>query len=401
MKDVLKSIWKKRLFSLLIFLQMMFSILYFFVTAISIQATVNSQITVKKEIDSPQDRTIHMEVQNEESENFNKFKTDLLKSNMVENFSGWQNNLLTLEDYIPGEVNSNSEIDCVTVAKNSEMLKEISVESGRNFSDDDYNNQKADGTEEKPFSMILGSDFAVKNNLKTGDRFSDYNENNYIIVGILKPNSKWFYQTISEGMIMIMDNAVMVAYTGDIENPLMHYYSVVEENSDPRVAIETINHIAQKNDITLSAELISTELSRAYDESIKENSSWMIFSLVILIFVAIGTSILIVSHMYMRRTEIGIRMAYGYSFNKILFLLWGEFLTVAVVAFLSALTLSNLFFSNGKQQLFSAYYISQYHLSADLVVIGVAMFVLMCLPSIFALVFKLKKVQPKDLIGEK
>lgn len=401
MKDVLKSIWKKRLFSLLIFLQLMFSILYFFVTAISIQATVNSQITVKKELDSPQDRTIHIEVQNEESGNFNKFKTDLLKSNMVENFSGWQNNLLTLEDYIPGEVNSNSEIDCVTVSKNSEMIKEISVESGRNFSDDDYNSQKADGTEEKPFSMILGSDFAVKSNLKTGDRFSDYNENNYIIVGILKPNSKWFYQTISEGVIMIMDNAVMVAYTGDIENPLMHYYSVVEENSDPRVAIETINHIAQKNNITLSAELISTELSRAYDESIKENSSWMIFSLVILIFVAIGTSILIVSHMYMRRTEIGIRMAYGYSFNKILFLLWGEFLTVAVVAFLSALTLSNLFFSNGKQKLFSAYYISQYHLSADLVVIGVAMFVLMCLPSIFALVFKLKKVQPKELIGGK
>lgn len=401
MKDVLKSIWKKRLFSLLIFLQLMFSILYFFVTAISIQATVNSQITVKKELYSPQDRTIHIEVQNEESGNFNKFKTDLLKSNMMENFSGWQNNLLTLEDYIPGEVNSNSEIDCVTVSKNSEMIKEISVESGRNFSDDDYNSQKADGTEEKPFSMILGSDFAVKSNLKTGDRFSDYNENNYIIVGILKPNSKWFYQTISEGVIMIMDNAVMVAYTGDIENPLMHYYSVVEENRDPRVAIETINHIAQKNNITLSAELISTELSRAYDESIKENSSWMIFSLVILIFVAIGTSILIVSHMYMRRTEIGIRMAYGYSFNKILFLLWGEFLTVAVVAFLSALTLSNLFFSNGKQQLFSAYYISQYHLSADLVVIGVAMFVLMCLPSIFALVFKLKKVQPKELIGGK
>lgn len=401
MKDVLKSIWKKRLFSLLIFLQLMFSILYFFVTAISIQATVNSQITVKKELDSPQDRTIHIEVQNEESENFNKFKTELLKSNMMENFSGWQNNLLTLEDYIPGEVNSNSEIDCVTVSKNSEMIKEISVESGRNFSDDDYNSQKADGTEEKPFSMILGSDFAVKSNLKTGDRFSDYNENNYIIVGILKPNSKWFYQTISEGVIMIMDNAVMVAYTGDIENPLMHYYSVVEENSDPWVAIETINHIAQKNNITLSAELISTELSRAYDESIKENSSWMIFSLVILIFVAIGTSILIVSHMYMRRTEIGIRMAYGYSFNKILFLLWGEFLTVAVVAFLSALTLSNLFFSNGKQKLFSAYYISQYHLSADLVVIGVAMFVLMCLPSIFALVFKLKKVQPKELIGGK
>ena len=178
MKDVLKSIWKKRLFSLLIFLQLMFSILYFFVTAISIQATVNSQITVKKELDSPQDRTIHIEVQNEESENFNKFKTDLLKSNMMENFSGWQNNLLTLEDYIPGEVNSNSEIDCVTVSKNSEMIKEISVESGRNFSDDDYNSQKADGTEEKPFSMILGSDFAVKSNLKTGDRFSDYNENN-------------------------------------------------------------------------------------------------------------------------------------------------------------------------------------------------------------------------------
>ena len=119
----------------------------------------------------------------------------------------------------------------------------------------------------------------------------------------------------------------------------------------------------------------------------------MIFSLIILVFVTIGTSILIVSHMYMRKNEIGIRMACGYSFKKVLLLLWGEFLSALLIAYIS--------YSGGKEIMFSAYYFSSFHLSYGIVLIGIGVFLLMCIPSLLVLVFKLRKVQPKDLIGGK
>ena len=120
-----------------------------------------------------------------------------------------------------------------------------------------------------------------------------------------------------------------------------------------------------------------------------------------MVFVAIGTSILIMSHMYMRRNEIGIRMANGYSFKKILLLLWGEFFVVALLAFLSALIYTIIYCSGGKTAMSSTYFISSYHLTGSVVIISIGIFLLMCIPSLLVLVFKLRKVQPKDLIGGK
>ena len=105
--------------------------------------------------------------------------------------------------------------------------------------------------------------------------------------------------------------------------------------------------------------------------------------------------------MYMRKNEIGIRMACGYSFKKVLLLLWGEFLVVSILAFLSALLIAYISYSGGKEIMFSAYYFSSFHLSYGIVLIGIGVFLLMCIPSLLVLVFKLRKVQPKDLIGGK
>ena len=86
MKEILKSIFKRTLFNILIFLQILFSILYFLVTIISIQAVVNSNIAVNNELDANPKKTIHMEIQNEDDENFSKFKNDLLSDSAVKNF---------------------------------------------------------------------------------------------------------------------------------------------------------------------------------------------------------------------------------------------------------------------------------------------------------------------------
>lgn len=94
-------------------------------------------------------------------------------------------------------------------------------------------------------------------------------------------------------------------------------------------------------------------------------------------------------------------MACGYSFKKVLLLLWGEFLVVAILAFLSALLIAYISCSGGKEIMSSAYHISSFHLSYGIVLIGIGIFLLMCIPSLLVLVFKLRKVQPKDLIGGK
>lgn len=399
MKEILKSISKRTLFNILIFLQVLFSILYFFITTISMQAVVNSNISAKNELDSNPKRTIHMEIQNEDSKNFSKFKEELLNANLVDGLTGWRNSDLTPDTHVIGERGDN--FDNVQLAKGSEKLKEINVATGRYFTDADFKKENATGSKSKPFSMILGSEFANNQNLKVGDSYHDVNDKYYKVVGILEPNSKWFRQTVSEGNIMVMDNAVMVAYVNDPGNPIMHYYSILNDNVNSDDAIYNINKIAKKYNIVLEAKTISTELDETYSESVSQDISWVIFSLIILVFVTIGTSILIVSHMYMRKNEIGIRMACGYSFKKVLLLLWGEFLVVSILAFLSALLIAYISCSGGKEMMFSAYYISSFHLSYGIVLIGIGIFLLMCIPSLLVLVFKLRKVQPKDLIGGK
>ncbi|MEE0006173.1 MAG: ABC transporter permease [Ruminococcus sp.] len=399
MKEILKSITKRTLFNILIFLQVLFSILYFFITTISMQAVVNSNISAKNELDSNPKRTLHMEIQNEDSKNFSKFKEELLNANLVDGLTGWRNSDLTPDTHVIGE--KGDSFDNVQLAKGSEKLKKINVATGRYFTDADFKKENATGSKSKPFSMILGSEFANNQNLKVGDSYHDVNDKYYKVVGILEPNSKWFRQTVSEGNIMVMDNAVMVAYVNDPENPLMHYYSILNDNVNSDDAIYKINKIAKKYNIVVEAKTISKELNETYSESVSQDISWVIFSLIILVFVTIGTSILIVSHMYMRKNEIGIRMACGYSFKKVLLLLWGEFLVVSILAFLSALLIAYISYSGGKEIMFSAYYFSSFHLSYGIVLIGIGVFLLMCIPSLLVLVFKLRKVQPKDLIGGK
>ena len=399
MKEIFKSISKRTLFTILIFLQVLFSILYFFITTISMQAVVNSNISANSELDSNPKRTLHMEIQNEDSKNFSKFKEELLNANLVNGLTGWRNSDLTPDTHVIGE--KGDSFDNVQLAKGSEKLKKINVATGRYFTDADFKKENATGSKSKPFSMILGSEFANNQNLKVGDSYHDVNDKYYKVVGILEPNSKWFRQTVSEGNIMVMDNAVMVAYVNDPENPLMHYYSILNDNVNSDDAIYKINKIAKKYNIVVEAKTISTELNETYSESVSQDISWVIFSLIILVFVTIGTSILIVSHMYMRKNEIGIRMACGYSFKKVLLLLWGEFLVVSILAFLSALLIAYISYSGGKEIMFSAYYFSSFHLSYGIVLIGIGVFLLMCIPSLLVLVFKLRKVQPKDLIGGK
>lgn len=404
MKEILKSISKRKLFNCLLFLQLLFSILYFLLSAISIQSVVTDKDTVYKELDSNPSRTIHIEVQNEDSKNFSKFKADVLNSNVVETFTGWDNNFLTPTTHVFADL--SSDIDKVTVDKDCNKLKKIIIKSGRYFNNDDHSNKKVNGSKKKPLSMIIGSEFAHNNNLKVGDIYKDFIDQYYKVVGILEPNSKWFYNEVTSGDIMMLDNAVMVAYVENsdiymMESSIMHFYSIVKDNVSTDKAIATINNLAKKYNIIQEPKVISSELEQLNEENIERNSGWLIIAIAIMVFVAIGTSILIMSHMYMRRNEIGIRMANGYSLKKVSLLICGEFFVVALLAFLSALIYTIFYCSGGKMAMSSTYFISSYHLTDSVVIISIGIFLLMCIPSLLVLVFKLRKVQPKDLIGGK
>ena len=378
--------------------------MYFLLSAISIQSVVTDKDTVYKELDSNPSRTIHIEVQNEDSKNFSKFKADVLNSNVVETFTGWDNNFLTPTTHVFADL--SSDIDKVTVDKDCNKLKKIIIKSGRYFNNDDHSNKKVNGSKKKPLSMIIGSEFAHNNNLKVGDIYKDFIDQYYKVVGILEPNSKWFYNEVTSGDIMMLDNAVMVAYVENsdiymMESSIMHFYSIVKDNVSTDKAIATINNLAKKYNIIQEPKVISSELEQLNEENIERNSGWLIIAIAIMVFVAIGTSILIMSHMYMRRNEIGIRMANGYSLKKVSLLICGEFFVVALLAFLSALIYTIFYCSGGKMAMSSTYFISSYHLTGSVVIISIGIFLLMCIPSLLVLVFKLRKVQPKDLIGGK
>ena len=84
-------------------------------------------------------------------------------------------------------------------------MKKISVSHGRKFIKKDYNSKICTGTKNKPISIILGSKIAREYGLKPGRILHDGEiEKYYKVVGILKEKSKWFMQSVSDGMITLV-----------------------------------------------------------------------------------------------------------------------------------------------------------------------------------------------------
>ena len=75
MFGIFKSLGKRKIFNILIMLQLSISLLYFFVCAASIQQVFYTNIKVPKELNSNPEQIVHLEIQTQDvnAENLKNF----------------------------------------------------------------------------------------------------------------------------------------------------------------------------------------------------------------------------------------------------------------------------------------------------------------------------------------
>ena len=207
-------------------------------------------------------------------------------------------------------------------------------------------------------------------------------EKYYKVVGILKEKSKWFMQSVSDGMITSLDEKVFIPKQSDDVN--LHYYCVISRQETTDKALKDISNAIERYNIDADKKLISTELSEQYKMKMTENKQWFSFSVIILIITSIGISILVAAHIQSREYEIGIKMAVGYSDR-----------TIAALSFLTAYGGARFMLGNGYDNgIYSGDYVS-----LQIAAFGGIVLFIVFIPSLIVMTVKASRLQPKDLIG--
>lgn len=394
MSGLFKGLLKRKLFSFLLILQLGVSLLYFFYCAAAIQSVFYSNIVIPKTLDADIDKILHLEVgmelgsvtQEDSVQRFKKFYK-YLNGHKGKKIGTYNNSIISIDEMA-------NEFESIEIDENIEKMKKISVSHGRKFIKKDYNSKICTGTKNKPISIILGSKIAREYGLKPGRILHDGEiEKYYKVVGILKEKSKWFMQSVSDGMITSLDEKVFIPKQSDDVN--LHYYCVISREETTDKALKDISNAIERYNIDADKKSISTELSEQYKMKMTENKQWFSFSVIILIMTSIGISILVAAHIQSREYEIGIKMAVGYSDRKIMSMFLGEFITIAVLSFLTAYGGARFMLGNGYDNgIYSGDYVS-----LQIAAFGGIVLFIVFIPSLIVMTVKASRLQPKDLIG--
>lgn len=397
MREILKSLGKRKLANILLLVQIILSLFYFFNTAVSIQKVFYIYQEVPKTLNTDTEQIIIVDVDVDSgggltNELFQAFCETVKKETDVEKISTYHNSWLECEQL------DIEFADALAVDWDIDWIRQIEVEEGRGFREEDYDLSRTDGTKERPFPLLIGQEFRQQYSLQIGDRFEDGNNDNFIIVGVLKKSSLWFQQSISDGMFLTLDNQAVKPLSKSPE-PEMNYYFKVSDHVSAGDTAEKIENIAGRYQIVLSAEVVSDRLDEQFSEEMRKNIQWLCFSLIVLVMIAVGMAAIILARMYSRRQEIGIRMAVGYSFGKICRLFVGEVLVLVLSGWIFTVIGAKIIYGGSVESFGSIRIYTGLYLSLRIILLGGAAAILMCMPTVIALFVKFRKLQPNNLIG--
>ena len=397
MVEVIKSLGKRKVIYILIMLQFSFSILYFFITSAAIQSAFYVNINVPRELDISTEQIIHMEVDAfADREGFESLVSDIEK--MLNGKVGAYDTYVLYDGKLGGEV------ETIEIDKDINLIKDIVVAEGSYFDEEDFEYDKMQMTEENRIPILVGSELAEEYKLEIGSVVCDeYNCGFYVVKGILESGSKWFYGAVPEGTILDLGNQIIIPKSqSDMYIPL-HYYWVLPESIDKENIINQIEQLVDKNNVVVDSKFLSDELSERFEATLQENEYWMIFAVIMLIMISIGTATLFAAQMNSRKHDIGIRIAVGYSYGRIARLLIGEVLVVVSVSFFVAIIVGKIILGSVTQEtvIGKGIYTNGYYISLEIILLGAIVMLMMCIPAIVSLGTRVRRLQPKELIGGK
>lgn len=388
MKKVIKSLWKRKLTTLLLIAEISISILYFIVVTCEIQQAFRFNIDMPKQISCDAGQLLEVSAgENMDGEHYRKLKKMLMDTKMVENTA-------ILDD--TWDCDSNYPMEDIPTFRFTEgafLMKKFSVQEGRNFDKKDF--ERNDDT----VSVLVGSELAKNRNYDIGDKIqSDYTEETYEITGILKDKSSCFVQGLADGNFRDLDNAMIYPICEEKMEVVdsLHFYCIL---SDKQYKNEITNLIAGSKAIArirLEATCVSDLLKDAFLEKYNSTKSWLIVSLVIVLLSAIGVTTIVSSMVYTRKHEIGVKVAVGYSMGQIKSFFIHESIFVTFLSYVISCILGILLIGTGNSG--EVYAIGSYITWEVLAYAAVIALIYSILPTL-AIFTKFHNVSPKDLIG--
>lgn len=284
----------------------------------------------------------------------------------------------------------------------------IPIDQGNNFNLNDFNKNNNEMRD-----ILLGSIF--EKYFKVGDiiTLQSNKKEQFKISGFIKNNAYFYNNGVGITSSLINLNSILVVPINKEEEADKRMFELrikngllvqLKDNVDFQDASKKINLKAQQLRLSEHNEKLNDILKVITDNFIKDNLSQIIIGMFFCVFSSVGLITSLIVTIYIKKREIGIRIAYGASTFNIFNSLFLEMFFVLIISFIGAI-IEYLIEKKGsiiliKRQL--AYLsITGIYGSIDVLALIQIFTVVMLILTIISLIVLnlLKKLQPKDLIG--
>lgn len=378
----MKLYWKTNFF---IWLQLTILFVYCLVEMAMIQETFWEDRELKARLGDTYERMVQLDVQDDtDYGKFESVRQELLGSGCYETVCFYHNSSVVSED--------GTEYNLLQVSEGMEQILQVDISQGRFF-------EKSDFTSPESFAVV-GAAVAEKYGIKPGDDLKAHGfDRGGKVLGILNKNQRWFLQSLDEVQSVLLDNQIIQC--DNEKNMRIVYYAVVKKGVSQQKSVQLAEKAAEKNGVIMSASLLKEMEQKNMESTLQENIQWMAFVLVILIMIAVGTTLIIYARLQEQSREIGIYMAFGYNRGKIIQTQTAEIAFVSICAYLVSYPAARILVGSGQEQMWNMICITGRSVEPEMMGVVLGLMFIVLLPSVFMIVFGILRMQPARLIGGK
>ena len=387
MIEIIKGCFKNSLMNLLFMAQVILVISYLFTTYLSVQDIRFAKTQTEKQFGDEYENIVDIELselQMEEWNKFSKYMDELIREEKIDGMT------YSNQGNISSKKFKKKSISSYIVNKDFFDIAGIALKEGTGF--------KNWETKKSVSPIVIGSKIASKYNLKVGDEFNT-SDGKVEVAGIIEKKSKWFLTSIKDGNVIGIDKLVFELGNDESASYAADYYVRLNENADSEEIVDGINKFAEDNKLLMNANKLSSLVERQYRINMDRNIRWLVFAIFFVIVVSIGTSTLIITRLYARKREIGIRMAVGYSPFKLFKLFMGENILMLMISYIIVCVFMKYTIGNGISNFNGCIMYSGRYFSKEAVLVSGLGILFMAIPSGIVLAAFLRKFKPKNLIG--
>jgi putative ABC transport system permease protein len=289
------------------------------------------------------------------------------------------------------------EVQSLCIDQNVINIMPFKIIKGRTFRNCDFKiNNKA------PVPIIVGYDMYRYKLADIGSQFYDriYNRR-YIVIGVAENNSKWFYDSISSCRLLYLNDKFIVPKVNALNGNqsklrIFDSYCILKGNASPTKTISKINSMCKRLSINAQVTTVEKELENIDKLAWDYNIKWIIFLPIFIFMASLGSISVMLSLIMSQQQEIGVRMAFGYSIRDIEKLFIGELLITSMISTFATILYSINKFKDTENIL----KLQEWNYVSPLIIIAalIGTLIITLIPSII-IVLKIRKVQPRELIG--